>query len=716
MKGQKSAVGSFPETLGFDPASTSNDEGVDQHMLWNNIPNSAQTLLPDYVTSASDPNRSYVSSMSQGGWNLNGWSVGEPSSSGTQDHAGHNAEKTEHRWSLSTVACDGAGPVLGQHSEPANTFSLNNNNANHSTSQLLNAPLFVQGSSNAIPQDLNMNAGFVRHGGVDSQMTDRSNTYKSDLPGGMTVPSNTSCDPFGSYLVEENDERPGSSLDGRRLPCKRKAFEGNCGQSSTSGSSNYYQPAEHNVWHAIPGQCSSSGSSLSISIPSENVRSASPSEQVNARFGLGSSGATSERPLTLNVAGNANDSHRNFRVRTNHSPSQTPDLVPFNVFPGGTTIGHSDTLSQQQSSRHAPRNNSLDIRLSSPSENACPQRPPIFMHVPTLHQTPQSSRWSEGSSSRAGHLSNSGERNALLHNESDSITLPRNVSEHCMFEPVNEIRNSAQGSGNWSLTGANVASSSRMGSSSGTRPLPGPNWGPHRNSSQYSRRLSELVRQQLLSSNGPESAGQSSGNSSVHLGSSSQEVGLSAGASNRGHRLSRSRAMLLDRQLDIDFGIPSSLRTLAAASEGRSRLVSEIRNVLDVMRRGEGLRFEDVMILDRSGFFGMTDIHDRHRDLRLDVDNMSYEELLALEERIGNVNTGLSEETILDRLKQRKFFSIAIGTQMELEPCCICQEEYNDGEDLGTLECGHEFHSGCIKQWLMHKNLCPICKATALTK
>ncbi|GMP45324.1 hypothetical protein CsSME_00013887 [Camellia sinensis var. sinensis] len=125
---------------------------------------------------------------------------------------------------------------------------------------------------------------------------------------------------------------------------------------------------------------------------------------------------------------------------------------------------------------------------------------------------------------------------------------------------------------------------------------------------------------------------------------------------------------------------------------------------------------------------------------------LGFQELLALEERIGNVNTGLTEETILNRLKQRKHFSIAMGAQLEVEPCCICrvlinfspypcsylflflevfvqpllfdgiQEEYNDGEDIGTLECGHEFHSNCIKQWLMQKNLCPICKTTGLSK
>ena len=34
------------------------------------------------------------------------------------------------------------------------------------------------------------------------------------------------------------------------------------------------------------------------------------------------------------------------------------------------------------------------------------------------------------------------------------------------------------------------------------------------------------------------------------------------------------------------------------------------------------------MILDQSVFFGVADMHDRHRDMRLDVDNMSYEVIM----------------------------------------------------------------------------------------
>ncbi|KDO59730.1 hypothetical protein CISIN_1g0024832mg, partial [Citrus sinensis] len=139
-----------------------------------------------------------------------------------------------------------------------------------------------------------------------------------------------------------------------------------------------------------------------------------------------------------------------------------------------------------------------------------------------------------------------------------------------------------------------------------------------------------------------------------------------------------------------------------------------IRQVLTAMHRGENLRIEDFMLFEPFVYHGLAEMHDRHRDMRLDVDNMSYEELLALEERIGDVSTGLSEETIMKIMKREKYVSTETESPTDLEPCCICQEEYTDGDDLGVLDCGHNFHTDCIKLWLMQKNLCPICKTTAL--
>ncbi|KAI3815208.1 hypothetical protein L1987_14868 [Smallanthus sonchifolius] len=153
---------------------------------------------------------------------------------------------------------------------------------------------------------------------------------------------------------------------------------------------------------------------------------------------------------------------------------------------------------------------------------------------------------------------------------------------------------------------------------------------------------------------------------------------------------------------------------LGADVEGRRLLVSEMRQILRALRRGENLRAEDYILFDP--FINeIADLHDRHRYMRLDVDNMSYEELLALEERIGDVKTGLTEEVILKSMKQRKHFSFMVISTQNFEPCCICQEEYDNGDDIGSLDCGHDFHTCCIKQWLTLKNICPICKMTGLS-
>ena len=46
----------------------------------------------------------------------------------------------------------------------------------------------------------------------------------------------------------------------------------------------------------------------------------------------------------------------------------------------------------------------------------------------------------------------------------------------------------------------------------------------------------------------------------------------------------------------------------------------------------------------------------------------------------------------------------------------LLQEEYMKGEDLGTLDSGHDFHTAYIKQWLTHNKFSSICKTTVLVK
>ncbi|GFS32367.1 RING/U-box superfamily protein [Actinidia rufa] len=124
----------------------------------------------------------------------------------------------------------------------------------------------------------------------------------------------------------------------------------------------------------------------------------------------------------------------------------------------------------------------------------------------------------------------------------------------------------------------------------------------------------------------------------------------------------------------------------------------------------------EIMMLQNSLMVGgRSDGFDRYRDWRLDVDNMSYEELLELGDKIGYVNTGLKEDEIVHCLRQTKhlddLFS-PFATEMERK-CSICQEDYEGDDEMGKLECGHFYHIDCIKQWLAQKNICPICKTVA---
>lgn len=61
-----------------------------------------------------------------------------------------------------------------------------------------------------------------------------------------------------------------------------------------------------------------------------------------------------------------------------------------------------------------------------------------------------------------------------------------------------------------------------------------------------------------------------------------------------------------------------------------------------------------------------------------------------MEERIGNVSTGLSEETVLAQLKKRKCV-IAIDAQQQTEPCCICQ--------VGRSQCSLEYW--VLGEWIL---------------
>jgi E3 ubiquitin-protein ligase Arkadia len=621
-----------------------------QQICWNNMQNSIQSR----IASEYSPGNTYMSPMTGEEQNLSGWNLGEPGSS--TDLHNHNERKTKHGWTSSEV--------VPRFTAPPNNFLFSSGN------QIPN----VHAVSESGPVDLNMiSSGFAEPDSPDCQIiSPPSSSRNTRLPS-----SSNSSDPSRLSLESSRYLVEGNGNNNR----KRKAVEGTVGQSSSaSGSSNYYEGSA-GVYHNNIQPRRNASQGLSISPPSE------PLLNLNQGLGLAVSSA-SPVPISAPLGGESSSSRarRNLRMRFNMPQQQ--DSTP--VFP----------QQHHSSSRLLPVNLMTPPQLSAQTVTPAP-RP-----------TQQASRWNRGGSIPRPVVQNPGVSASIVEDPS-TRTIPRSISEHPMFVPAaGGMRASGQNPINLSINGGgNGGSTSAVrhpSSSFSAAPF------PHRNNGQpYPRRLVEMMRRSLLMNGSSESGGGQSSNSILPP----QAISGQQGAHNR--HLSQPRAGLVfgDRQVDggTTYGIPYSMATLPAEG-GRNRLMSEhIRNVLDIMRRGEGLRMEDVMLLDQSVFFGMGDIHDRHRDMRLDVDNMSYEELLALEERIGNVNTGLTEETILTRLKTRKCIIKSCETdETEVEPCCVCQEEYKSGDDLGKLECGHDFHTDCIKQWLMQKNLCPICKTTAL--
>ncbi|TYJ02171.1 hypothetical protein E1A91_A13G209400v1 [Gossypium mustelinum] len=138
----------------------------------------------------------------------------------------------------------------------------------------------------------------------------------------------------------------------------------------------------------------------------------------------------------------------------------------------------------------------------------------------------------------------------------------------------------------------------------------------------------------------------------------------------------------------------------------------EVLLALERIEQDEDLTHEQLLALETTLFLDGLNFYDQYSNMRLDIDNMSYEELLDLEERMGNVSTVLSEEALSKRLMKSIYegASVDCDGEKDVTKCSICQEEYVNGDEVGMLQCEHRYHVTCVQNWLQVKNWCPICK------
>ena len=96
-----------------------------------------------------------------------------------------------------------------------------------------------------------------------------------------------------------------------------------------------------------------------------------------------------------------------------------------------------------------------------------------------------------------------------------------------------------------------------------------------------------------------------------------------------------------------------------------------------------------------------------------DPDKMTYEQLLELEENVGNVSKGLTKKQIK---KIPKVVYNRTKFKNDDNKCVVCQYEFKNGEEVTKLTCGHLFHSECVDTWLSKNKVCPMCHKEIIIK
>lgn len=141
--------------------------------------------------------------------------------------------------------------------------------------------------------------------------------------------------------------------------------------------------------------------------------------------------------------------------------------------------------------------------------------------------------------------------------------------------------------------------------------------------------------------------------------------------------------------------------------------------MLDILNVFQPVVLDDVAILNDQdtsdfGIILMNDLDEAFIMNSLELEDMHHAPGLNISINSGS---GLSEETILERLQvitpKAKFGGENKGEKEEIDTCSICYDEYEENKKIGKMQCGHLFHLECIKSWLLCKNSCPMCRATA---
>lgn len=132
--------------------------------------------------------------------------------------------------------------------------------------------------------------------------------------------------------------------------------------------------------------------------------------------------------------------------------------------------------------------------------------------------------------------------------------------------------------------------------------------------------------------------------------------------------------------------------------------IKKYKEKIEELKKKENLNKENLLY---NYFVEMNEqiMHSLNEDMP-NLDNMTYEELLALEEKMGNVKKGFSEKEKYNLpvvVYSKKWFK-------NQDNCVICLNDFQEKEKVMKLGCDHIFHVDCMKDWLENNKKCPLCK------
>ena len=681
--------------------SSSNNQAIDQQNPavdeHNLLPDALESdNYPHYVLNSHEAGMPSGSMIGQQNTSLSLWdSPGSSSTGFLGDHDSLLQAKREHFAPALSIG----GPLIieGRRRESSSSLPSHNLNIDLNINQ---ADQFETGNVDMVQSN--------GHSGMNTYPPNRGlltteNVLRREISPGAIRSSLHSANFFDGTAGQETGGSSSHTVNHFRSSIKRKNVAGSLGESSANGSSRNHRQNNDMLLPSL----SSHESTANLNMTSVNYGfSYPPMEQLDQNTDTSEDDIFSD-PYTL--SGHLHESQRflrntRMRISANEYEQSLTNLLPEESF---RCSAHQPARQQSSFTPVQPRG----VSSSASSQN----RP----HVPAVAQFSQSLQRHPSNGNFGSRVGSSADTiNPTPASQDPGSSLARsNLPEPFMLGPslfTTDSTNLLSAPGSRSNQ-QNPGSSSTLRAAANV----GPQQVPGLNSSQPSsaaRGSADVPRRASLAasvshSRSPSIALQHRGHSSSSHEIRNHQPGSSARASLQHY--SRAVPPSIDRQNPGYLDLQSFMQSIAASREG-SRTVSELRNVVEQIRQGRSAaRLEDFLV-DRQ-LIRRASLVDRHREMRLDVDNMSYEELLALGERIGHVSTGLSEEKIMSGLKQWKYLHIPLEEPATVvEPCCICQEDYADDEDMGRVECGHYFHTACIKQWLVIKNTCPICKKAAL--